>query len=76
MRNVLHQIYINLWVEYGRPQAVPEQTPGGTELTMLDCSCQEPPFTSRTQERRRSTKRALRAWTGSVCAWPDVMAGR
>lgn len=35
MRNVLHQIYINLWVEYGAPPVPDKISPGFFSLRML-----------------------------------------
>jgi hypothetical protein len=39
MRNVLHQIYINLWVEYGR--LPPDIVKGVRDDTNRGCSCEE-----------------------------------
>lgn len=71
MRNVLHQIYINLWVEYGmffcrwenivgRNVCVGEKGTRGLWLTRITTrSGQEPPRTRRAQGRRRDHKRAI-----------------
>lgn len=60
MRNVLHQIYINLWVEYGACWDA-DGPPCGRVCGEADpwCSCQEPAGSRRAQGRRRRQERAL-----------------
>lgn len=58
MRNVLHQIYINLWVEYGTFMFLTRGLEKGLVADNSD-SGQEPPFACRTQGRCRCKKRAV-----------------
>lgn len=62
MRNVLHQIYINLWVEYGTFGSVIGLERGhGRIVADMDktCSGQEPPRPCRAQGRRRNHQRVV-----------------
>ena len=45
MRNVLHQIYINLWVEYGKLSN--RRTSHSKAVANWSCSCQESPCACR-----------------------------
>lgn len=87
MRNVLHQIYINLWVEYGTSvllgawvttRRVSKKKKEGVlqqKLTFAN-SGQESPRASRAQGRRGRPERALRGRPGPVHQGSAMMSSR
>ena len=88
MRNVMHQIYINLWCEYGEfvfwrfgPAVLPRgcgcgrgwvREGRGNRRLTTRNSGQKPSFTRRTQRRRRRQERVIRAGLKSVYHGFDV----
>lgn len=74
MRNVLHQIYINLWVEYGTFRGREEDCGEREWVADRWDSGQEPPRARRAQGRRRRQERALRDGPRPVRPRPHVNA--
>jgi hypothetical protein len=63
MRNVLHQIYVNLYVEFGQLFAIYFVRNQTDDMP----SCEEPTVTCGTPRRRWRRERAFRAGVGSIC---------
>lgn len=67
MRQVLYQIYVNLYIEFGMSFPYPSFQISDESKADRKHSGQEPTLTSRARKRRRRGKRALRISPRTIC---------